>query len=133
MRGKVSAAATHGSMLTVGHGCVVEGDDAVGKMLLQALCKVVPALQAAAEAEIAAAEQDVAELERQLALHTTPPTASATDVSPMDQVQMLLAGLIKNLADNPYVPADQVQQPPVGNHSAAALPQRPAGRGRGGV
>ena len=67
------------------------------------------ALQAAAEAEIAAAEQDVAELERQLALHTTPPMASATGASSMDQVQMLLAGLIKNLADNPFVPAEQVQ------------------------
>ena len=26
----------------------------------------------------------------------------------MDQVQMLLAGLIKNLSDDPFVPADQV-------------------------
>ena len=79
-----------------------------------AAAEAARALQIAAEAEILAAEQDVVELERQLALHSTaaatstPPMAAATCASSMDQVQMLLAGLIKNLSDDPFVPADQV-------------------------
>ena len=83
--------------------CAGRRDDAI------AAVETARALQAAAEAEIAAADLDVLELERQLALHTTtPPLSSAPHASPMDPVQILLAGLIENLSDDPYVPASQV-------------------------
>ena len=80
-----------------------------------AAAEAARALQIATEAEVLTAEQAVAELERQLALQSTaaatsaPPLETATCASSMDQVQMLLAGLIKNLSDDPFVPAEQVQ------------------------
>ena len=80
-----------------------------------AAAEAARALQIAAEAEILTAEQDVAELERQLALQSTavatftPPLATATCASSMDQLQMLLSGPIKNFSDDPFVPAEQVQ------------------------
>ena len=41
VRGKVGAASAHGAMLALRHGGVVDGDNAVGQMLLQAFRKVV--------------------------------------------------------------------------------------------